>query len=105
MGQCAEHEVDVAQWRILGRDKRDVAARDAYGRATLVVRRGEGEGQARVPEDECAELATSVAAGPEDADWNIIHTECIIIHNPEVNPVSPNGSRFVPVRQPFPRTR
>jgi transcriptional regulator of arginine metabolism len=35
--------------------------------------------------DERAELAAGITAGPEHADWNIIHAECIIIHQPEVN--------------------
>ena len=37
-------------------------------------------------EDECAELATGVAAGPEHSDWNFIHPECIIMHTAESMP-------------------
>ena len=101
MGQRAEGEIDVAEWGVLGRDEGDVAAGNAYGRTALGVRRGEGERQVRVPQDECAELATSVAAGPEDADWNIIHTECIIMHSLEVNPALLGTPGRVPSPMPF----
>jgi hypothetical protein len=71
--QRAEDELDVAERRIFGSHERNVAAAGTNGRAALIIRRCKGERQVRVPLDERAKLATCVAAGPENADWNSIH--------------------------------
>ena len=86
MRHRTENELDVTQRRVFGRDESNVAAGDATGRTALFVRRCEDERQLRMPEDERTELAAGITAGPEHSHWNLIHTECIIMHAGEVNP-------------------
>lgn len=86
MRQRTKDKLDVAQRGVLCRDERDVAARDATGRAALFVRRCEGERQTRMPQNERTELAAGITAGPEHPDWYLIHKQCIIMHSFEVNP-------------------
>jgi hypothetical protein len=69
----AEHELRFTQRDIIGADEPDVLSGDARNRTTLLVRCREGEREHRMTQDERTELATSVAAGAEHADWNLIH--------------------------------
>jgi hypothetical protein len=73
MRQCAEDQLDIAERRVIGSDEREIASADAHGRASLFVRGGEGKREGRVPLDERTELAAGIAAGPEHANWNLIH--------------------------------
>lgn len=73
MWQSAEHEMNAIQRRVVGRHKRDVTSSDSDCGATLVVSRRERQGESRVTENECAELAARVSAGPEHTDRDLIH--------------------------------
>jgi len=73
MRQRADYERDVAEGRVVGGDERHVATGDPHGGAALFVGGGECERQIWMALDESAELAAGVAAGPEDADWYLIH--------------------------------
>ena len=86
MRERAEDQLRGVDGSIFRRDEGHLATADSDGRATLLVRRSKGERQGRVTEDECAELAAGISAGPEHADWYFIHTQCIIMHKREVNP-------------------
>jgi predicted Ser/Thr protein kinase len=73
MGQSAEDQIRAIQRDVIGRDERDVAPGDTDSGAALVIRRGESQREAWVRENECAELAAGVSAGPEHTDRNLIH--------------------------------
>jgi hypothetical protein len=73
MRQSAEDEIDAVQRRVIGRNKGDVASGNSDRSAALLVRRRKRQGESRVTENECAELAARVTAGPEHTDWNLIH--------------------------------
>ena len=74
MRQRAEHELSAAQINLVPPDKRDIASGYAGGRTALLIRGREGQRKHRMTKDECAELASSIAAGAEHADWYLIHT-------------------------------
>lgn len=73
MRQSAEDEIDAVQRHIVRRDERDVASGNSDRDAALVVRRSKRQGESRMSENECAELAARVSAGPEHTDWDLIH--------------------------------
>ena len=73
MGQGAEYELGRVEGYVVSRDKGNRSATGAHCGAALIVRRGKGERQQRMPLDEGAELASGVATGAEDTDWNLIH--------------------------------
>ena len=73
MRQRTEHQLDILETRVFGRDERDVAAAETGGRAALVVRGGEREVEVRMPLNEGAELAAGITARSEHAHWDFIH--------------------------------
>lgn len=73
MGQGAEYELGGVEGYVVNGNEGNRSATGAHGCAALVVRRGKGERQQRMPVDERAELATGIATGAEDTDWNLIH--------------------------------
>ena len=85
MGQRTEHELCLAERHVVGRDERHVSPGNARGRATLLVRRREGEREHRMAQDQRRKLAASVSAGTEHPHWYLIHKECIIMQSPDVN--------------------
>src|SRR6185436_9302460 len=58
----AEDEFSIRQRCVVRGDERDVATAEPSGGATLVIRRGEREREAWMAIDECAKLATGIAA-------------------------------------------
>lgn len=73
MRQRAEDEIDAVQRHVIRRHERDVASGNSDCGPALVVRRSERQGKSRMTENECAELAAGVSAGPEHTDWDLIH--------------------------------
>lgn len=73
MRQSAEDEIDAVQRHVVRRHERDVASGNSDRGAALVVRRRKRQGESRMAENECAELAARVSAGPEHTDWDLIH--------------------------------
>ena len=68
-----------------------------FGRAALLVRRREGEGEHRMTQDQRRKLAASVTAGTEHPHRYLIHKECIIMQSLDVNAlelVAPAHLRF-----------
>ena len=94
MRQCAENQFRVLETDIVGACERDVATGNARDDTRLIIRRSECEREIWMPTDERAELAASIAAGPEYADWNLIHRECIIMHCFQVNPLIPRNMKL-----------
>ena len=95
MRERAEHEFGGVDLGVVRSNEREVAATDSDGSTALLVGRCEGEREAGMAEDECAELAARISAGPEHADWYFIHRECIIMHEREVNPDVPMPGRVL----------
>lgn len=75
MREGGEDQLRVREISLLGRGEGDGAAEWERERfALLGVGRGEGEVERGMRGDECAELAAGVPRGPEDPDWNFMHT-------------------------------
>src|SRR5487761_2733200 len=111
MWERAEYQFSISQRRVLRGDKRHLVPGHAHGLPPLVVGCGERQREPRMPGDECTQLAAGISAGPEHADGDPIHTECIIMHIDDVNSLSrpsvPNGVLWLRRRlgtQPFSRS-
>ena len=73
MRERAEDQFGLFERRIVGGDVHDVASAEACNRPPLLVRCSKREREMRMRIDECTELAAGITAGPENADWNLIH--------------------------------
>jgi hypothetical protein len=85
MRQRAEDELDILQPRIFGRHEAQLAAPDARNRAPLVVCAGKRQLERWMLPNEATELPAGVPARAENSNWNLIHDECIIMHDFQVN--------------------
>ena len=93
MGQRAEDELDILQACVLGRDEPEVAAADARDRASLIVCARKRQLERRMLPNEATELSAGVSTRAENSNWNLIHSECIIMHDFQVNAFLREGRR------------
>lgn len=85
MGQRAEDELDILQACVLGRHEPELAAADTRDRAALVVCTRKRQLERWMLPNETTELPAGVATRAENSNWNLIHNECIIMHDFQVN--------------------
>ena len=86
MRQGAEHELDILEGRILGCHELQLSTVDARYGAALIVRCCEDQLEPGMPPDEPTELSARIPARAKNPNWNLIHRECIIMHEGQVNP-------------------
>jgi hypothetical protein len=85
MRKRAENQSGIAQTRALGSNELNRAMPDPHGGPALIIRCRERELELGMFENECAELATSIAACSKHSYGYSIHLECIIIRQIGVN--------------------
>lgn len=78
MRKCGKDEADPIERHVVVGGKREMLASDPHALTTLLVRGGEREREPRMLDDERAQFATSVAAGAEYSDRDLIHN---LMHN------------------------
>jgi hypothetical protein len=69
----AEHEFRPSQWCVICSNEADFAPGDKRTFPALGVRGREGQGEVRMVGQKATKLATSVPAGPEYADGDLMH--------------------------------
>src|SRR5512146_195099 len=85
MGQRAEDELDILQACVLGRHEAELAAANTRDRAALVVCTRKRQFKRWMLPNEATEFPAGVATRAENSNWNLIHSECIIMHDFQVN--------------------
>lgn len=92
MRERAEDQFRAPQGRVICSNEADFRATDTQTFPALGVRGRELQAEVRVTGNELTKLASGVSTRAKDANGNLMHAQCILLHGPIVK-VFPDRGR------------